>query len=287
MCATHASRVPLRATTDPGSHPLITTDTARIRLRRRLRLPIKTPRGWGVGPPDFVGVGAQRSGTSWWFRQVTSHPEIAAPWGKERHYFESFWQREMTEADARRYQRLFPRPSGTLTGEWTPRYMYDQWTPQLLKACAPEAKILMILRDPWERFLSGIAHESRVLERELRRSNGNYLRLMARGDALRRSLYTQQLLGVLASFDRSQVLILQYERCVLEPEAELERTFRFLGVDVPTAVAIERRAGAGARREHELPAIVADGMRSTLADDVERLVQIAPEIEPELWPTCW
>jgi hypothetical protein len=265
---------------------LIPTDNARIRLRRKLGLPIKAPDGWRVGPPDFVGVGAQRSGTSWWFRQVTSHPGIAAPWGKERHYFESFWQHEMTDADANRYQCLFPRPSGTLTGEWTPRYMYDEWTPELLKACAPEAKILVILRDPWERFLSGMAHESRVLERQLRRSNGNYLRLMARRDALQRSLYTQQLLGVLACFDRSQVLILQYERCVREPEAELERTFRFLGVDVPPGVAIERRAGAGTRREHGLPATVADGMRTTLADDAERLVQIAPEIEPELWPTC-
>lgn len=265
---------------------MIPTDNARIRLRRRLGLPVKPPQGWSTGAPDFVGVGAQRSGTSWWFRQVTSHPDVVAPWGKERHYFEAFWQRELTDADAEGYRQLFPRPPGVLTGEWTPRYMYDPWTPRLLKSCAPEAKIMVILRDPWERFLSGMAHESRVLERELGRSNGDYLRLMIRGDALRRSLYAEQVRRVVDCFDRSRVLVLQYERCVREPEAELERTFRFLGLDPPPSSPIERRAGAGGRRDHQVPAAVADGMRATLVADVEELAQLAPEIDPELWPSC-
>ena len=28
----------------------------------------EVPDGWATGPPDFVGVGAQRCGTTWWFR---------------------------------------------------------------------------------------------------------------------------------------------------------------------------------------------------------------------------
>ena len=261
-------------------------DRFRIRLRRRLGLPIKTPPGWSRGPPDFVGVGAQRSGTSWWFRQVTSHPDVVAPWGKERHYFESFWQQELTDADADGYRQLFPRPPGALTGEWTPRYMYDPWTPRLLESCAPEAKIMVILRDPWERFLSGMAHESRVLRRELRWGSGQYLRLMIRSDALQRSLYANQLRRIMSCFDRDRVLVLQYERCVREPEAELERTFRFLGLDVPASSPIERRAGAGGRRDQRLPAADVDEMRAALAADVEELVQVAPGIDPELWPSC-
>lgn len=265
---------------------MIPTEQARIRFRRKLGLPVKTPRGWTVGPPDFVGVGAQRSGTSWWFRQLTAHPEIAAPWGKERHYFESFLRREMTAADVSGYRGLFPRPAGVLTGEWTPRYMYDPWTPRLIKACAPEVKVLAILRDPWERFLSGVAHESRVLEHELRGDHAEYLRLMIRGDALQRSLYAKQLERVMRCFDRDRVLVLQYERCLREPEAELERTFRFLGVDASPAPAIERRAGAGRPREHELPADVANEMRASLAADAQALARAVPEIDLGLWPSC-
>lgn len=258
----------------------------RVRVRRRLGLPVKAPKGWREGAPDFVGVGAQRSGTSWWFRQLTGHPDVVAPWGKERHYFDRFWRREFTAADAAGYRRLFPRPDGALTREWTPRYMYDPWTPRLLSASAPDAKVLVILRDPWERFLSGMAHETRVLGRELGRTNGDYLRLMIRGDALQRSRYAEQLERIVGRFDRGRVLVLQYERCVREPEAELERTFRFLGLDAPRSGAIERRPDAARPRAHELPAALAEQMRASLAEDAEALARAVPEIDLELWPSC-
>ena len=29
------------------------------------------------GPPDFVGIGVQKAGTSWWFRLITDHPEVS------------------------------------------------------------------------------------------------------------------------------------------------------------------------------------------------------------------
>ena len=34
-----------------------------------------TPVGWEVGPPDFVGVGTARSGTTWWDGLIASHPD--------------------------------------------------------------------------------------------------------------------------------------------------------------------------------------------------------------------
>ena len=27
-----------------------------------------------VGPPDFVGIGAQKAGTTWWFDAICAHP---------------------------------------------------------------------------------------------------------------------------------------------------------------------------------------------------------------------
>src|SRR6266581_2247393 len=110
---------------------------------RRVLAPVGRPilrrwrtRGWEVGPPDFVGVGAQRSGTTWWWRLVCDHPRIV-PAEKEFHFFDEYFARQFSEADARAYHRLFPRPSGYLTGEWSPRYMHDFWTPALLRKAAP------------------------------------------------------------------------------------------------------------------------------------------------------
>jgi hypothetical protein len=38
--------------------------------------------------PDFIGIGAQRSGTSWLFDQLKRHPEFTLPFIKEFHYFD-------------------------------------------------------------------------------------------------------------------------------------------------------------------------------------------------------
>jgi hypothetical protein len=40
----------------------------------------------------FVGVGAQKAGTSWLHRQLQHHPQVAVPAWKELHYFDSVCQ---------------------------------------------------------------------------------------------------------------------------------------------------------------------------------------------------
>ena len=167
---------------------MIVDERVRLRLRRRLGLSLRPPRGWETGPPDFVGIGAQRSGTSWWFGQISRHPAVVAPSGKELHYFDRFWNAEFTATDGDGYRALLPRPPGKTTGEWTPRYMYDPWTLPLLQLCAPTAKILVLLRDPWDRFISGLGHERRVFARELHGRRERDLGLMIRADAFRRSI---------------------------------------------------------------------------------------------------
>ena len=83
--------------------------------------------------------------------------------GKEIHFFDRFWDGREVPADLPgAYARQFPRPEGELTGEWTPRYMHDFWALPLLKAAAPEARILVMLRDPVDRYRSGIAREQRA-----------------------------------------------------------------------------------------------------------------------------
>lgn len=257
------------------------------RMRRRAGLRPRRPAGWTEGPPDFVGVGVQRAGTKWWYRLICDHPEVHPGAGKERHFFDAFGSRALTDEDVRSYHGLFPRPPGSLTGEWTPRYMHDFWTPALLATAAPEARILVLLRDPWRRYVSGIAHELRVLGRLLRGRQGSYVRAMLANDALARSLYHRQLLRLLDSFDRSQILVLQYERCVENPEGELRRTYRFLGLRDPAQVtpAITTRVGRSSAR-HELPEHVLDGAARMIADDAHALAELVPEIDLSLWPSC-
>jgi hypothetical protein len=82
--------------------------------------------------------------------------------------------------------------------------------------------------------------------------------------------------------------MLQFERCVAEPLAELQRTHRFLGIEpldeLPDRL-VRRLNRIGKPYENpELPQALRAELRELLADDVLRLAELCPEIEPGLWP---
>jgi Sulfotransferase family len=239
------------------------------------------PPGWRTGPPDFVGVGAQRAGTTRWFDLIVAHPQIQAPPAtrKELHYFDRFHEGGFTAADAAGYSDWFPRPEGRLTGEWTPVYLAAPWAPAMLAAAAPDAKLLVTLRDPIERYLSGLQRHHRTA-----RATGEPLNAMAPLEAFVRGFYHAQLTHLLAHFDRSRVLILQYERCVYEPLEQLSRTYAFLGVQ-DTAFAPDMDAHPN--RQPDKPALHPDARRALVeaySPDVLRLIERFPEIGVALWP---
>jgi hypothetical protein len=233
-----------------------------------------------TGPPDFVGVGTQRSGTTWWFETLLGHPQIRAPKGKrkEQHFFDRFCAQELTEADIAEYHARFPRKAGQIAGEWTPRYMHDFWTPRLIARAAPDAKLLMMFRDPIERFRSGVPHR-------LSRTPGSRLEAVT-ADAIERGKYATQLKRVLASHDAEKILILQYEKCVAEPDAQYRRTLTFLGVDAEHVHEgfQEQRGTTQAAKKKPLWDDLMDGLRATLEPEVTQLAELTPEIDVALWP---
>ena len=145
-----------------------------------------------TGPPDFVGVGTQRSGTTWWFETLLDHPQIRGPrtGRKEQHFFDQFATRELTDERIARYHKQFPRGPGQIAGEWTPRYMHDFWVPPLIRRAAPAAKLLIMFRDPIERYRSGVPH------RASRSADPRMEAVCA--DAAERGRYATQLKRVLA-----------------------------------------------------------------------------------------
>lgn len=244
--------------------------------------PPRVPAGWAVAPPDFVGIGAQKAGTSWWSALIGEHPDVhrAGDQPKELHFFDEYWERPFTDADVERYARYFPRPPGGSSGEWTPGYIVDFWTPELLRRAAPEARILILLRDPLERYRSGMAHTDDMDRRSLGRQDA--------GGAFGRGLYAQQLRRVFAAFPREQVLILQYERCRMDPAGELARTFGFLGLrDVPIQPErVERPVNATTGPKMELPRELRAALTKAYSPDLAQLVTLAPELDLDLWPAA-
>ncbi|MGO9583101.1 MAG: sulfotransferase domain-containing protein [Acidimicrobiales bacterium] len=233
----------------------------------------------GTGPPDFVGVGVQKAGTTWWYSLINQHPGVYHHDGfhKERHFFGRFCVAEFSPEDAREYQRWFPRPPGRLTGEWTPDYIHQHWVPPMLASSAPSAKLLVLLRDPVARFRSGLDHH---------RERGETLTPLLVSDAFARGLYGEQLARLESVFPRQQVLVLQYEACAKETARFLAKTFRFLGLDdsfVPPG------AHESVNRTKVTPLRLADRTRDQLTelyqDDLRRLAAAHPELELDRWPS--
>jgi hypothetical protein len=240
--------------------------------------PVSEPQQ-AIGPPHFVGVGAQRSGTTWWFELLLQHPQIhlSRRGHKEVHFFDRYGAQPMLDEDVRRYHRMFPREPGQVVGEWTPRYMLDQWTPRLLHRAAPDAKLLVLLRDPIERFRSGVLHRAV-------RTPDHALELMA-SDALQRGRYGSQVRHLLAYFDPSRVLVLQYERCVADPVGQYRRTLAFLGVadDVPRDVTAARGESMEDAKEPLWPELM-QALHTVLDPEIRLLSELVPDIDLRLWP---
>ena len=259
-----------------------------MRRTQRYLQPVEDPEvpdGFHTGPPDLVGVGAQRAGTTWWWRgAIRSHPGFArdAKPGKELHFFDRFWDGREVPADlAEQYARQFPRPEGKLTGEWTPRYMHDFWTLPLLHSAAPRARILVMLRDPVERYRSGLAREGKIAEKA-----GEPLEIAIVGDAVYRSLYSAQLRRLFELYPREQVLVLQYERCLADPLGEMRRTHEFLGLEPLAEIPpdLDRQVGE-ARPKQELESRQQSELAGRLAEDARATAQLCPELELSLWPS--
>src|SRR6185436_19482718 len=109
---------------EPRRHsPIAQLDFRAMAIPGQPAAPPDCPPGWSIGPADFVGIGADRSGTTWWHSLISSHPQVSVAPGaeKEVHFFDPFWDGSFGEDDAARYREQFPRAEGAIAGEWTPR----------------------------------------------------------------------------------------------------------------------------------------------------------------------
>jgi hypothetical protein len=248
--------------------------------RRRHRLnaaPPAPPSGWETGPPDFIGVGAEKAGTSWWYELLVDHPDIVRPQlaHKELRYFNRFGTQHCTSEDLDRYHKLFARPAGARTGEWSPSYMTDHWVPPLLHRAAPDAKLLVIVRDPVERYVSGLTQLA---------TRGRSAGLTECRAAFERGCYASQLERLVEWFPLEQILVLQYEACVRDPLRWLHRSYEFVDVDA------DHRPADASRKVHTTTAdkaVLGPSERQDLATayqgEIRRLIDLVPELDLALW----
>jgi hypothetical protein len=200
--------------------------------------------------PDFLLIGAAKSGTSALFRYLKQHPQIYFSSKKEPHYF-SFDEKSkhtagpgdtiplaVTDFDA--YCALFENaPSGSMAGEASTSYLYREETPERIRNVLPLVKMVAILRNPIERAFSAYMHlvrDSRETEQSFRQAlKREGERIVLNWDPIwhytRVGLYAQQLARYLRLFSEDQILIFLHEDMVKDQSGVLRKIFGFLGVD--------------------------------------------------------
>lgn len=107
--------------------------------------------------PSWVGIGAQRCGTDWVSRLLVQHPDVdfGTNGKKEQSALQRIPDGSVTDEE---YLALFP-DDGIRRGDWSPRYLPSMLVPHVAKRLIrDDAPLLVLLRDPVERFGSAMRH---------------------------------------------------------------------------------------------------------------------------------
>jgi hypothetical protein len=256
------------------------------------------PEGWKSTGPDFVGIGAPKSGTGWWYSLLLQHPQIEGHRllegehnnmiiNKGLFFFPHFGYKGINELHLETYRQAFAAPEGSICGEFSVQYFCYPHCLNYLSLASSTAKIILILRNPIDRLLSHINHLQiyRIKNQKFTpKQLYVYKTFSLYTEATLHSLYAHGLKQLLRYFDRSQILILQYERCKKSPEEEIARTYKFLGVDEHFKPQDITRAIN--QRGYVVDALTIQerlNLTSYFSDDVKASIELFPEIDLSLW----
>ncbi|HVU91677.1 MAG TPA: sulfotransferase [Jatrophihabitans sp.] len=205
--------------------------------------------------PDFLIIGAPKAGTTALHDALARHPQLHAARVKEPKYFltenrppdprahrgpgdahsarEWVWRRD-------RYERLFAAaPPGTLRFESTPFYLWDRRSHPRIARTVPDAKLIVVLRDPVDRAFSNWTH----LWADGLGPEGDFLAACraepARAAAgwapfwryLELGRYGEQLTALFEHVDPARVRVVRYRRLIDTPRQTLDELCAFLRVD--------------------------------------------------------
>ena len=231
--------------------------------------------------PGFLIIGAQRCGTTSVYRYLTRHPGVAAAAAKEVHFFDL-----QHHLGPEWYFDQFPG-GAALTGEASPYYLFHPLAAERAAALVPDAKIVILLRDPVARAIS---HYHHTLKREgeplpledaiaaeaerlagqttrMRRDPGYHSAIHRNRSYLARGRYAWQIEHWREHFPSDQMLVLDSDVLFDDPGPGLTALEEFLGLE-PGDRLLPRLNG----RDYELaPPHVVELLRAEFAESDRRL----------------
>lgn len=138
-----------------------------------LTLPIKIERSariltasWRL-MPDFLVLGGQKCGTTSLYQYLIMHPFIISAMKKQMHFFDNHYDKGISWYKAHFpsyfYKHYFKHihKQDFITGEATPYYIFHPLAARRAAKFLPNAKFILVIRNPVERAYSHYHHELR------------------------------------------------------------------------------------------------------------------------------
>ncbi len=199
--------------------------------------------------PNYLIIGAQKSGTSSLFYYLSQHPQVRNSSRKEVHYFDKNYKKPLLW-----YKQFFPYKfqvnKGTAIGEATPNYLFHPFAPYRIKKILHDVRMIVLLRNPTERVFSQYFQalrknketkpllesllEEEIWEKEILEKlerDEYYYPENAHVLYKARSRYVEQLKRYFDIFDKKQILILSSKELLHKPNETLKKVCEFLEID--------------------------------------------------------
>ena len=180
--------------------------------------------------PNFLIIGAIKSGTTSLYHYLRQHPDVYMSPVKETKYY---WKEGEAEGRVRirtreEYERQFDGvASERAIGEASPQYLHSPTAPARIAADMPAVRLIVSLRNPADRAYSSYlgrlrgGWERRGVEEAMR--PGTYY--------VASSLYHAALTRYLDTFGRGRIKVILFDELIADPHAVLRELYAFLGVD--------------------------------------------------------
>lgn len=193
-----------------------------------------------MAKPNFFIVGTPKSGTTSLFNYLEEHPEIFVPTIKEPHFFShpevaSTYYKTTLIGEMDKYNALYEDGKGyKVIGDFSSSYLFNERSAAKIKSFNPEAKIIVILRNPTKRAVSHymMDYSQGYINATLMEVITNkkkhpdfYKQYMEIG------FYESQLTQYYKEFPKKQVLVLLSDQLFSETEKTVTEIFDFLGVN--------------------------------------------------------
>lgn len=207
--------------------------------------------------PDFYIIGCVKCGTTSLFEYLMEHPNVLPSVGKEIDYFGEYYNRGINWYRAcfpLKLQKIIAKKTNggkCITGEATPRYIDYPHSAKRIKKITPNAKFIVLLRNPVERTFSHYVMNfnngdqnletlsfEESIEKESIRTKGEYEKMVMDENYyswkyydyayLNQGIYIEKIKNWIKIFPKEQLLVIQSEKLFTDTASTFEKILKFL-----------------------------------------------------------